>query len=104
MVVSRVKVKKTRAPKYLAEVRGESCLVCGSPPPVHAHHLRHSERRGFGQKVGDNWVVPLCWECHADCHTRGDERDWWANELCEDPIEWATRNYKEWEGGKEEEH
>lgn len=97
MVTARPKIKKKRLPGYLREIRGESCLVCNSPPPVHAHHLRHSEKRGFGQKVGDNWVVPLCWKCHADCHTRGDEEDWWADEVHrEEPIEWAKDNYEKW--------
>jgi hypothetical protein len=90
-----VKAKKFRSNKYLSVVRGESCLVCGSPPPVHAHHLRHSERRGMGQKVSDKFVVPLCWVCHSDCHTRGNESEWWAlNGI--DAIEWANNSFKGW--------
>lgn len=87
--------RKLRLPAYLKKVRGESCLVCGSPFPNHAHHLRHSEKSGMGQKVSDNWVVPLCWECHASCHTRGREDEWWEN-LGIDPIEWAKEFYQAW--------
>ena len=94
-MTSRFKKKKVRDKKYLSEIRGESCLVCGSPPPNHAHHVRHSEQRGFGQKVGDNWVVPLCWVCHSSCHTRGREDEWWLD-TGTDPIQWATRRYRRW--------
>lgn len=69
--------------------------MCGSPPRVQAHHLRHSENRSMGKKVSDKWTVPLCWQCHADCHTRGNESEWWAlNGI--DSIEWAEENFRSW--------
>jgi len=89
--------EKFRSKRYLQSVRGEPCLSCGAPPPSHAHHLRHSENRGFGQKVADNFTVPLCGVCHGECHTRGAESEWWALRGI-DSIDWAKRNFKEWEG------
>jgi len=83
------KQKKFRSSSYLVTVRGEPCLACGSPFCVQAHHLRHAEERGWGQKVSDKWTVPLCATCHASCHTRGKEGEWWAMKGI-DPIEWAT--------------
>ena len=87
--------KKYRSNKYLKSVRGEPCLICMAPPPSQAHHMRHSEHRGFSQKVGDQFTVPLCWKCHGDCHTRGNESEWWAlNGI--DGIEWASSNFSKW--------
>ena len=86
---------KFRSSKYLSIVRGESCLACGSPQFVHAHHLRHAGKRGWGQKVSDEFAVPLCALCHAECHTRGRESEWWALKGIE-PIEWAKIFYRRW--------
>jgi hypothetical protein len=52
----------------------------------------------MGQKVSDNWTVPLCWKCHADCHTRGNESEWWALKGI-DSIKWAEENFKSWGDG-----
>ena len=38
-----------------------------------------------------------------DCHTEGDEKSWWENEilyLCDDPIEWAKESYKKYLEGR----
>jgi len=103
MTTSRFKQKPWRSKAYLKLVRGESCIVCGSPFDVQAHHLRHAEKSGMGRKVDDRWVVPLCVSCHMDCHTEGDEAGWWNNEilyLCDDPIEWARKKKKKYLEGK----
>ena len=70
-------------------------MSCGSPFDVQAHHLRHGEKSGMGRKVSDEFVVPLCAMCHMDCHTRGNEADWWIKKRS-DPIEWALRRSSEW--------
>ena len=70
--------------------------MCGSPFSVHAHHLRHAEERGWGQKVSDKWAVPLCHMDHSDCHTRGRESEWWALKGI-DPIEWAEDFFNKWD-------
>ena len=92
-------IRPWRSPKYLNRIRGEPCLVCGSPPPVQAHHTRHSERRGFSRKTSDKYAVPLCWECHASCHTRGNESEWWALHGI-DALDWAAQQYEEYIEGE----
>lgn len=79
MTISRFKEKKIRSRKHLDKVRKLPCLVCGSPAPNHAHHIQFSEHRGFGQKVGDQYTVPLCGTCHHELHvTQEGERLYWA--------------------------
>jgi hypothetical protein len=81
MTISRFKDKKTRSLQHLGKVRQLPCLVCGARPPVHAHHIQFSEHRGMGQKVGDQWTVPLCGICHHNLHTfKEGERLFWTLE------------------------
>src|SRR6185437_7625096 len=54
------------------------CLVCGRAP-VHAHHLRFAQPRSMGNKVSDEWSVPLCFTHHRALHTVGNEEAWWAD-------------------------
>ena len=83
--------ERTRDKRYLAYVRRSGCLVCGKKE-VDAHHLRHSQPRGWGLKSGDQWAVPLCREHHMDCHRTGKEARWWAMHGI-DAIAWAEMNY-----------
>tara|TARA_B100000073_G_scaffold299885_2_gene266019 strand:+ start:17256 stop:17558 length:303 start_codon:yes stop_codon:yes gene_type:complete len=81
MMTSRFKEKKVRSKKHLDRVRSLPCLVCFHPPRSHAHHIQFSEERGFGQKVGDQYTVPLCGMCHHKLHTcRDGERLFWVLE------------------------
>ncbi len=81
MTPSRFKEKKTRSSQHLGKVRRVPCLVCGANPPSHAHHIQFAEHRGFGQKVGDQWTVPLCGMCHHKLHTcKEGERLFWVFE------------------------
>ena len=89
------KDRKIRDKRYLGLVRGKPCLICGTGGE--AHHIMFAERRGMGQKVGDNWVVPLCHSCHMDLHSFGDEKSWWAIHGV-DPIPWAERNWRDHKG------
>jgi hypothetical protein len=52
------------------------CLVCGRQPSD-PHHLRFAQPRGLGQRVSDEFTVPLCRAHHRELHRRGDERAWW---------------------------
>ena len=77
----RFRSKKVRNQKHLNRVRQLPCLVCSSPPQNHAHHIQFAEQRGFGQKVGDQWVVPLCAVCHHKLHTAKEgEKLFWVFE------------------------
>lgn len=64
---------------HLGRVRKLPCLVCGDPGPNHAHHIQFAEHRGLGQKVGDQWTVPLCGMCHHELHNTAEgERLFWT--------------------------
>ena len=77
----RSRLKKVRFLPHLGRVRQLPCLVCGTNPPCHAHHIQFAEPRGHGQKVGDQWTVPLCGECHHRLHTTKEgERLFWVFE------------------------
>jgi ERF superfamily len=70
------KTRRRRDKRHLEYVASKPCLVCGRSPSD-AHHLRFSEPRALGQKVSDEFTVPLCRIHHREVHDRGDERAWW---------------------------
>jgi len=52
----------------LERTRQQSCLLCGSPPPVDAAHIMS---RGAGGP-DEIWnLMPLCRKCHSEQHTVG---------------------------------
>jgi len=69
--------KRIRDPEHLKFINIQPCLVCGRAP-VHAHHLRFAQPRSMGNKVSDEWSVPLCFTHHRALHTVGNELAWWA--------------------------
>jgi len=80
------KVKTIRDKKHLEFVRKISCCVC-SAWPVEASHIRKNCRGGTGMKSGDNFVLPVCSECHRFSHNVG-EITFWGD--IEKPIELAN--------------
>ena len=55
--------------RYLEWVASLPCSHCGTMP-VQAHHLRDiGLGAGQGRKVAHHLTVPVCYECHADCHS-----------------------------------
>jgi len=54
-------VKPARNPKYLAWIRTQPCLVCGSTRWIEA---AHTGPHGLGQKSPDTSAVPLCAKHH----------------------------------------
>ena len=69
--------KRIRDPQHLRFINAQPCLVCGRAP-VHAHHLRFAQPRSMGNKVSDEWAVPLCFTHHRALHTVGNEEAWWV--------------------------
>ena len=59
-------MKPARNPKYLAWIRTQPCLVCGSTRWIEA---AHTGPHGLGQKSPDTSAVPLC----AIHHRTGNE-------------------------------
>lgn len=89
---SRVPKKPWRSKAYKAHVASFPCLACGSPsgPP---HHIRETMLRTMGRQKGDEWMVPLCAEHHADLHARS--RFWWFG-LGINPVAWCEATHAKW--------
>ena len=75
-------------------MRGFPCIICSSQPPVHAHHVKHSEKTGMGLKVSDCWTVPLCWECHHELHNAKVKEELFWSLKGVDPIEKAQELWR----------
>jgi len=68
--------RRLRDKEHLRFVASQPCLLC-STAPCDAHHLRFSQPRALGRKVGDDFTVPLCRQHHRDLHDSGNEAAWW---------------------------
>jgi hypothetical protein len=80
--------KRHRSKVHLRLVASHPCLVCGRQP-CDAHHLRHAQPRGLGQKVSDEYTVPLCRIHHREVHGKSQEAAWWKT-LRIDPLKIAS--------------
>ena len=76
--------RRVRDRHHVKFVAQQTCLVCGRTP-CDAHHLRFTQSRALGRKVGDAYTVPLCRGHHREVHRFGDEAAWW-NSLKIDPT------------------
>lgn len=83
------KARRLRNKDHLKFVALQPCLVCGRRP-THAHHIRFAQRRGLGEKVSDEFTVPLCSVHHDGVHRVGDERTWWVGQEI-DPLKVAEK-------------
>lgn len=69
-------VKRVVDREHLMIVASMRCVVCKNTP-VQCHHLLqpYSGPRGISLRSGDNNVIPLCYEHHAELHTKfGNEK------------------------------
>jgi hypothetical protein len=69
--------RRLRDRVHLRFVAKQPCLICGRQP-CDPHHLRFAQARGLGQKVSDEFTVPLCRAHHRQLHRAGKEVDWWS--------------------------
>ena len=69
--------RRLRDRDHLRFVAKQPCLVCGRQPSD-PHHLRFAQARGLGQKVSDEFTVPLCRAHHRELHRAGKEVEWWS--------------------------
>ena len=76
-VLALPEAKRLRDNQHLRFVAKQPCLVCGREP-CDPHHLRFAQPRGLGQKVSDEFTVPLCRAHHRELHRAGKEVDWWT--------------------------
>jgi len=71
------RLTRQRDRQHLRFVVKQPCLVCGRQP-CDPHHLRFAQPRGLGQKVSDEFTVPLCRAHHRELHRAGTEVEWWS--------------------------
>lgn len=76
-VLALPEAKRLRDKQHLRFVAKQPCLVCGREP-CDPHHLRFAQARGLGQKVSDEYTVPLCRAHHRELHRAGKESGWWS--------------------------
>jgi hypothetical protein len=76
-VLTLAEPKRLRDKQHLRFVARQPCLICGREP-CDPHHLRFAQLRGLGQKVSDEFTVPLCRVHHRELHRAGKEVDWWT--------------------------
>ena len=85
--------KRQRNKEHLRYVAQQPCLVCGRTPSD-PHHLLFTQPRALGNKVSDEYTVPLCRVHHRAAHKAGDELTWWQNARI-DPMPIAHRLWGE---------
>lgn len=87
--------RRRRSKVHLRFVATMPCVVCGTQP-VQVHHVKHLQPRARGLKVGDQFTVPLCLDCHSQVEAAsGWEGIWWAFRHID--VAAAARNL--WERG-----
>jgi hypothetical protein len=85
--------RRLRDKEHLRFVASQPCLLC-SAQPCDAHHLRFSQPRALGRKVGDDFTVPLCRQHDRDLHDGGNEAAWW-HDMGIDALEIAKELWNE---------
>ena len=92
-VLTLPEAKRQRDRQHLRFVAKQPCLVCGREPSD-PHHLRFAQPRGLGQKVSDEFTVPLCRAHHRELHRAGKEAAWWTQRGIE-PLATARKLWLE---------
>jgi len=91
-ILSEDKAQRIKDKEYLKWVASNPCILC-QDTRSQAHHVTFAMPRGFSQKVGDQYTVPLCYKHHHLLHTNGmSEKDFWIK-LDIDAIEICRRFY-----------
>ena len=83
------KTVRLREKEHRKFVSRQACLVCGRAPSD-PHHLTFTQPRALGDRVSDEFTVPVCRLHHRELHRCGDEAAWWQK-LNIDPVPVALR-------------
>jgi hypothetical protein len=83
------KTVRLRDKEHRKFVSRQACLVCGRMPSD-PHHLTFMQPRALGNRVSDEFLVPVCRIHHRELHRQGDEAAWWGK-VHIDPIPVALR-------------
>ena len=91
--LSEVKELRIKDKKYLKWVASNPCIICHQYG-CNAHHIQYAMPRGIGQKVGDQFTLPLCVKHHHQLHNCGmSEKQFWEK-IDIDPIPICSIFYK----------
>ena len=91
-ILSEDKVQRIKDKEYLKWVASNPCILCQNTQSQ-AHHVTFAMPRGFSQKVGDQFTVPLCYKHHHQLHTNGmSEKDFWSK-LDIDAVDICSKFY-----------
>jgi ERF superfamily len=83
------KTVRLRDKEHRKFVSRQACLVCGRTPSD-PHHLTFMQPRALGNRVSDEFTVPICRIHHRELHRHSDEAAWWGK-VHIDPIPVALR-------------
>ena len=83
------KTVRLRDEKHRKSVSRQPCLVCGRVPSD-SHHLTFTQPRALGDRVSDEFTVPVCRIHHRELHRSGNEVEWWQK-LNIDPVPIALK-------------
>src|SRR6266404_4703942 len=83
------KTVRLRDKEHRKFVSRQACLVCGRTPSD-PHHLKFMQPRALGNRVSDEYTVPICRIHHRELHRHSDEAAWWGK-VHIDPIPVALR-------------
>jgi ERF superfamily len=83
------KTVRVRNKEHRKFVSRQACLVCGRTPSD-PHHLTFMQPRALGNRVSDEFTVPVCRTHHRELHRQGDEAAWWGK-LSIDPVPVALK-------------
>jgi ferredoxin len=75
VLVYNQQMKKWKNRKYMEWVAEQPCIHCGTYP-VQVHHIRSNALgAGMGLKAPDYYTMPVCQQCHMDCHSLEHDRE-----------------------------
>jgi hypothetical protein len=83
------KTVRLRDEKHRKSVSRQPCLVCGRVPSD-SHHITFTQPRALGDRVSDEFTVPVCRIHHRELHRSGNEVEWWQK-LNIDPVPIALK-------------
>ena len=63
--LAHLKPRRIRDEIHVKFVTKQPCLICGRKPSD-PHHLRFTQHRALGRKVGDEFIVPMCRGHHRE--------------------------------------
>lgn len=66
-MISKNHAPTARQRRWHAWLAEQECCNCGSLP-VCLHHCAGASAKNEGVWIGQDWVLPLCYECHQGAH------------------------------------